>query len=138
MSGTFLRNWKLLKPTKPPTPPDHFISTFTEELQQSLFGGNTEDIQIVLKVYDLQLTTCLDFLKFDHTELMKLVSTARKSIDTKFYPTAQPNHLISILLTQIKQATLDNDLESLNTLLHLSRRYWDTSIYYWYEVYDYY
>ena len=52
-------------------------------------------------------------------------------------PTAPPNHLISILSTKIKQATLDNDLESLNTLLHLSRSYWESSIWYWYEFYDF-
>ena len=30
--------------TKPPAPPDHFISTFTEEFQQALLADNMEDI----------------------------------------------------------------------------------------------
>ena len=53
---------------------------------------------------------------------------------TKFSATALPNHLISILLTQLKQATLDNDLESIDTLLHLSAHYWENPIWYWYGV----
>ena len=40
-----------------------------------------EDIQAVLQFYDFQLTTCPDLFKFDRTELMKLVKTARESIE---------------------------------------------------------
>ena len=63
---------------KPPAPPDHFISTYTDEFKQALLANNTEDIHTVLMFYDLQITTCPDFLNFDRTELMNLVLTARK------------------------------------------------------------
>ena len=43
------------KPSKPTAPPDHFITTFTEEFQQTLLTNNPEDIQTVLMFYDLQL-----------------------------------------------------------------------------------
>ena len=64
--------------SKPTAPPDHFISTFTEEFQQALLGGIMEDIQVVLMFYDLQVTTCTDFFKFDRTQLMNLVQTSRE------------------------------------------------------------
>ena len=100
------------RPTKPPAPSDHFISTVTEEFQQSLLEGNTEDIQTVLKFYDLQLSTCLDFLRFDRTELMKLVQTACKSI--------KPNPKLLLLLLPILFPTYPTSKPSASKCLELN------------------
>ena len=67
----------------------------------------------------------------------ELETTPPPKDTTESYPTALPNHLISILLTQLKQTTLNNDLESIKTLLHLSALYWENPIWYWYGVYDF-
>ena len=77
--------------SKTSAPPDHFISTFTEEFRQALLADNMEDIQAVLMFYDLQLPTCLDFFKYDRTELMKTIQTTRELHKGRAAPQPNPN-----------------------------------------------
>ena len=127
---------------KPTAPPDHIISTISEDFQQDFINNNLDEIQDLLEAFKLHVQTNPDYIKFDRTKLTKYVNTARQLTEsfkktTESYPAALPNHLISILSTQLKQATLDNDLESINTLLHLSACYWENPIWYLYGGYDF-
>ena len=84
------------KYSKPPAPPEHFISTFTEEFQQVLLADNMEDIKIVLQVYDLQITTCTDILKFDRTNshvrsmVASRSSTKQSRCSSHTFPSSPP------------------------------------------------
>ena len=66
------------KKTKPTAPADHIFSILTEEFKQALLDEQAEEVKALLTQYDLFRKTCPDFLKFDRTELMKLVLTARE------------------------------------------------------------
>ena len=76
--------------TKPTAPPDHIISVITEDFQQALLDNDMEEIQTLLRHYNLQVRTTADFLKFDHSKLTKYVKTSWKLTEP---PKKTPNLL---------------------------------------------
>ena len=79
------------KSSKPLAPPNHILSLLTEEFKQVLIDEQEEDIKALLTQYDLFGITSPDFLKFDRTELMKLVQTARELHKGRVAPQPNPN-----------------------------------------------
>ena len=80
------------KSPKPLAPPNHILSTLTEEFKQALIDEQAEDVDILLTQYDLFGKTCPDVLTFDRTELVKLVRTARELHKGRVAPQPNPHH----------------------------------------------
>ena len=109
--------------SKPTAPPDHFITTFTEEFQQTLLTNNPEDIQTVLMFYDLQLPTCTDFFKYDRTEINKLNHDARQLLANLSKPTAPPDHWIPYLTEYLKEYIQKQDTVQLKCLTDMYQKF---------------
>ena len=63
--------------TKPPAPPDHIISSISEDFQQAFIDNELDQIQDLLEAYKLHVVPHPDYLKFNLSELNKHLKTAR-------------------------------------------------------------
>ena len=77
--------------SRPLAPPEHNFSFFTEAFKQALTDEQAENIDMLLTQYDLFGKTCPDGFKYDCTELMKLVQTARELHKGRVAPQPNPN-----------------------------------------------
>ena len=79
---------------KPSAPPGHIISDLVDEFQEAISSKDLDILEATLNLFNLATKTCTDFIKYDHSELYKLMKTAKKmtalSFQTPHTPTVQP------------------------------------------------
>ena len=78
------------KAPAPPAAPDHILSIFTEHFHLALLDNDMEDIQGLIKQCSLCVSTCLDYLKYDRTDLINPVKATHKLTAPQTQPPPAP------------------------------------------------
>ena len=78
---------------KPSAPPGHIIPDLVDEFQEAISSNDLDILEATLNLFNLATKTCTDFIKYDCSELYKLMKTAKKmtapSFQTPPTPTGQ-------------------------------------------------
>ena len=83
---------------KPLATPGHKISDLVNEFQEAISSNDLDILEATLNLFNLATKTCTDFIKYDHSELYKLMKTAKNmtalSFQTPPTPTSQQSQLL--------------------------------------------